>query len=87
MARACKERGADDVYAASRMRLFLKRRAKIAASPIKEIVVTDTIFHAQENLPRNCRVISVASLFAKAILSIHRRESVSRLFESEESLF
>jgi hypothetical protein len=26
----------------------------------------------------------VASLFAKAILSIHRRESVSRLFESEE---
>jgi phosphoribosylpyrophosphate synthetase len=28
-------------------------------------------------------VISVAGLFAEAILSIHRRESVSRLFNPE----
>ena len=85
MARACKERGALDVYACVSHAVFAKNAsAKIAASPIKELVVTDTIHHPAENLPPNARVISVASLFAKAILSIHRRESVSRLFESEE---
>jgi ribose-phosphate pyrophosphokinase len=85
MARACKERGALDVYACVSHAVFAKNAsAKIAASPIKELVVTDTIHHTAENLPPNAKVISVASLFAKAILSIHRRESVSRLFESEE---
>ena len=85
MARACKERGALDVYACVSHAVFAKNAsAKIAASPIKELVVTDTIHHTAENLPPNARVISVASLFAKAILSILRRESVSRLFESEE---
>lgn len=85
MARACKERGALDVYACVSHAVFAKNAAaKIGASPIKELVVTDTIYHAPENLPPNARIISVASLFAKAILSIHRRESVSRLFESDE---
>jgi ribose-phosphate pyrophosphokinase len=54
--------------------------AKIAASPIKELVTTDTIDHHLEPLPPNGRLISVSALFAQAILSIHRRESVSRLF-------
>ncbi len=85
MARACKERGALDVYACVSHAVFAKNAAqKIGASPIKELVVTDTIHHTAESLPPNARIISVASLFAKAILSIHRRESVSRLFESEE---
>ena len=85
MARACKERGALDVYACVSHAVFAKNAAaKIGASPIKELVVTDTIYHSPENLPPNARIISVASLFAKAILSIHRRESVSRLFESDE---
>lgn len=86
MARACKERGALDVYACVSHAVFAKNAAaKIGASPIKELVVTDTIHHSPETLPPNARVISVASLFAQAILSIHRRESVSRLFEAEEA--
>jgi ribose-phosphate pyrophosphokinase len=81
MAHACKERGARDIYACVSHGVFSKGSAqKIADSPIKELVITDTIDHHVEPLPPNGRLISVAPLFAEAILSIHRRESVSRLF-------
>jgi ribose-phosphate pyrophosphokinase len=84
MAKACKELRARDVYASVSHAVFSKGSGeKIARSPIKELVVTDTICHHTEPLPSNCKVISVAPLFARAILSIHRRESVSRLFEFE----
>ncbi len=45
--------------------------------------MTDTIGYRYEPLAPNIKVISVAPLFAEAILSIHRRESVSRLFKEE----
>jgi ribose-phosphate pyrophosphokinase len=81
MAIACKERGCRDVYACVSHGVFSKgSAAKIARSPIKELVFTDTIEYRFEALPPCCKVISVASLFADAIMSIHRRESVSRLF-------
>jgi ribose-phosphate pyrophosphokinase len=81
MAHACKERGARDIYACVSHGVFSKGSAeRIAESPIKELVITDTIDHRVEPLPSNSRLISVAPLFAEAILSIHRRESVSRLF-------
>ncbi|AGA27336.1 ribose-phosphate diphosphokinase [Singulisphaera acidiphila] len=82
MAKACKERGALDVYACVSHGVFSKGSAeKIARSPIKELVLTDTIGHRFEPLAPCCKVISVAGLFAEAIQSIHRRESVSRLFD------
>lgn len=82
MAVACKERGAKDIYACVTHGVFSKgSAAKIEASPIKEIVLTDTIAYRFEPLPPKCTVVSVAGLFAEAILSIHRRESVSRLFK------
>jgi ribose-phosphate pyrophosphokinase len=81
MAHACKARGARDIYACVSHGVFSKGSApKIAESPIKELVVTDTIGYRSEPLPPNCKCVSVAPLFAEAILSIHRRESVSRLF-------
>jgi len=81
MAKACKARGARDIYACVSHGVFGKGSAeKMAESPIKELVITDTIDHRIEPLPRNGELISVAPLFAQAILSIHRRESVSRLF-------
>ena len=81
MAKACKERGAKDIYACVSHGVFSKgSAAKIAQSPIKELVLTDTIGYRAEPLAPCCKVISVAGLFAEAILSIHRRESVSRLF-------
>jgi ribose-phosphate pyrophosphokinase len=81
MAHACKERGARDIYACVSHGVFSAGSAKkIENSPIKELVITDTIDHRVEPLPSNARLISVAPLFAEAVLSIHRRESVSRLF-------
>jgi ribose-phosphate pyrophosphokinase len=84
MAKACKERGARDIYACVTHGVFSKgSSAKVARSPIKELVITDTIGYRFEDLAPCCKVVSVADLFAEAILSIHRRESVSRLFDFE----
>jgi ribose-phosphate pyrophosphokinase len=81
MAGAVKKRGARDVYAAVTHGVLSKgAAAKIAACPITELVITDTIEYRFEPLPPNVRVVSVAPLFAKAIRSIHERTSISRLF-------
>jgi ribose-phosphate pyrophosphokinase len=81
MANGCKKRGAKDIYACVSHGVFSRgSAAKIEQSPIKELVLTDTIEYRFEPLPPNCKVVSVAALFADAIISIHRRESVSRLF-------
>ncbi len=81
MANACKARGARDIYACVSHGVFSKgSAAKLCKSPIKELVLTDTIGYRSEPLAPCCRIVSVAPLFADAILSIHRRESVSRLF-------
>ena len=86
MANACKDRGAKDIYACVTHGIFAKgTTAKLARSPIKELVFTDTIGYRFEPLAPCCKVISVAGLFAEAILSIHSRESVSRLFESRNA--
>jgi ribose-phosphate pyrophosphokinase len=83
MAVACKNRGARDIYACVSHGVFSAgSAAKIARSPIKELILTDTVEHRFEPLAPCCRVVSVARLFAEAIRSIHRRESVSRLFNS-----
>jgi len=84
MAHACKDRGARDVYACVSHGVFSKGAAeKIRKSPIREMVLTDTIGRWPEPLAPNCERVSVARLFAEAILSIHRRESVSRLFDTD----
>jgi ribose-phosphate pyrophosphokinase len=81
MALECKRRGARDIYACVSHGVFSKgSTAKIAQSPIKELVLTDTIEYRFEPLAPCCKVVSIAGLFADAIISIHRRESVSRLF-------
>ena len=85
MSHACKDRGARDVYACVSHGVFSKGSgARVGRSPIKQLVLTDTIAGRHEPLPPNCKVISVAGLFAAAIYSIHTRESVSRLFEAIE---
>jgi ribose-phosphate pyrophosphokinase len=49
-------------------------------SPIKKVVVTDTIPLAPERKLPKISVLSVAPLLGEAIKRIHRNESVSRLF-------
>jgi ribose-phosphate pyrophosphokinase len=86
MAKSCRDQGARDIYACVSHGVLTKgSAARIGASPIKELVMTDTIGYRYEPLAPNIKVVSVAPLFAEAIVSIHRRESVSRLFRNEGS--
>ncbi|MCL4133266.1 UNVERIFIED_CONTAM: hypothetical protein GTU68_025387 [Idotea baltica] len=81
MASVLKERGANDIYAAVSHGVLAKGvAAKIGASQIKKLFITDTIEPHADMLPENITVVSVARLFAEAIQSIHDRTSVSQLF-------
>ena len=81
MAEVLQERGARDIYAAvSHGVLSRGASARLAASPIKRLFITDTIENHVEPLPPNVEVVSVARLFAEAIQSIHDRTSISQLF-------
>ncbi len=54
----------------------------MAAAPIEEVIVTDTVPLAgkREEIPQ-LTVLTVAPLFSRAIQSIHDGNSVSKLFE------
>ncbi len=54
---------------------------RIAASPLRELVVTNTVPLAPEKQLEKIRVISVAPLLGEAIRRIHEDRSVSTLFE------
>ena len=56
-------------------------REKIELSPIKELVVTNTIGVPHEKLFEKMKTISVASLLVDAIDRIHNDKSVSTLYE------
>jgi ribose-phosphate pyrophosphokinase len=53
---------------------------RLDAAPIDKLLVTDSI-PPRERQPKNLEVVSVAPLLARAIMNIHRNESVSSLFE------
>jgi ribose-phosphate pyrophosphokinase len=53
---------------------------RVAASPITELVVTDTVNHDHLSLPPNARELSVAGLLGDAVQRIHEERSLSSLF-------
>lgn len=77
------KRGAIEVYVGATHGVFaLDSLEKLEKSPIKEIVVTDTMPVSQRtNLPSKVKVLSVAPLIGEAIKRIVFHESVSELFE------
>ena len=80
-AEALKRNGAETVLASATHALFSGQAVeRIEASPIQEVVVTNTI--PAENACRSSKVkcLSVAEILAEAISSIHDETSVSRLF-------
>ena len=54
---------------------------RIAESEIEKFVITDTVPLTPEKKIDKIEVVSVASLFAKAIRRIYTNESVSELFK------
>jgi ribose-phosphate pyrophosphokinase len=81
-AAAIAERGAREVYAyATHPVLSDEAAARLQASPICEVVVTDTIPVPPEKRLPKVRVLSVAPLLAEAIRRVHAHLSVSTLFD------
>ncbi|RKD20914.1 ribose-phosphate pyrophosphokinase [Caminicella sporogenes DSM 14501] len=79
---ALKEFGAKDVYACcTHPVLSGPAIERLKNSPIKELVVLDTILLPEEKRLENMKILSVASIFAEAIRRIYSNESVSVLFD------
>jgi ribose-phosphate pyrophosphokinase len=75
-------RGARSVTAVVTHGVFAGRSMeRLERSPIERLICTDSIETQPVELSEKVTVVSVASLFAEAIARIHRRESISVLFE------
>jgi ribose-phosphate pyrophosphokinase len=80
-AQSLRERGATQVYACATHGIFAGAAFKeIADSALEQIVVTNTIQLPSTAAAARIEVISVASLFAEAIMRIHKDLSLSALF-------
>lgn len=82
MAQALMEAGARSVRAVVTHGLFTDSAvARIASSPLHEVLATDTVPPPATALPPGrLRVLSVAPLFAEGMRSIYQETSISRLF-------
>ena len=80
-ATAIRARGARDIYAGVTHGVFCPGSLeRLADSPIKQVVVTDTLNHEPGSLPKQVRVLSVAGLLGEAVQRIHEERSLSSLF-------
>jgi ribose-phosphate pyrophosphokinase len=76
------ERGSSEVYACCTHPIFSGTAVqRIAASQVKEVVVTDTVPIKDSKLIDKITVLSVAPLLGEAISRIHTGQSVGALFE------
>lgn len=81
-AKALMERGAREVYAAATHAIFSGPAVeRMVASPIREVIITDTIPIEAEKRFDKLVQLSVAKLFGEAIVRIHEDLSVSKMFE------
>jgi len=77
-----KGNGAKRIYAACTHGFFTKKAVdRMAASPIEEVVTTNTIPQQNNHVFKKLTVLSVAGLFADAIYAIHKGKSVGDLLE------
>ena len=76
------ERGAKEIYACCTHPVFCGPAIqRIASSPVKEVVVTDTILVAEEKKLDKITVLPIAPLLGEAIHRIHTGLSVGAMFE------
>jgi len=79
---ALQEAGAVEIYACcTHPVLSGPAYERLENSPLKEVVVTDTIPLREDKVCSKIRVLSVAPLIGEAIMRIHEQKSVSKLFE------
>ncbi len=79
---ALKRLGAEDVYCCATHGLLSGPAVeRLAASPVKEVVVTNTIDIPESRRFSQLRVLSIAGLLSKAVGYTHSDQSVSSLFE------
>ncbi|MCL1878173.1 MAG: ribose-phosphate diphosphokinase, partial [Defluviitaleaceae bacterium] len=80
-AKVVKDRGAQEVYACVTHAILCGDAVKnIRESPIKELVLLDTIEVAPEKMLDKIKVLSVADYIGDAISCIHSNESLGELF-------
>ena len=82
-ARMVKEFGAREVYACVTHAILVgPAMERLEASPIKQLVVTDTVRSngCEERSSFDVKRLTVSDLLGQAIIRIHRNESVSSLF-------
>ena len=81
-AQAAMDKGAKSVTAAATHGVLSDPALdRLKEAPIKELIITDTIFVKKEKQLPNMKIVSVANVFAEAIKRIHNGESVSALFD------
>jgi ribose-phosphate pyrophosphokinase len=78
---AMRANGAREIYAGATHACLADDAAeRLAASPIREVVITDTIPHLASDLNDKFTVLSVGGLLGEAIRRIHEERSLSSLF-------
>jgi len=81
-AEALMKNGAKAVFACCTHAVFSGQAPELLQqSPLKEVIVTDTINISQDRMFPKLKVLSVASLFAEAIKRIFEEQPVSKLFD------
>ena len=80
-AEAIRAQGAKEIYAGVTHGVFSGGALdRIARSPIKELVTTDTVCHDGRPLPSQITELSVAEILGEAVQRIHEERSLSSLF-------
>jgi ribose-phosphate pyrophosphokinase len=76
------DRGATDVWAAATHAVLSAPAVeRLRNAPVREVVVTNTLFVPPEKRFAKLRIESIAELLARAIMYTHSNESVSQLFD------
>jgi ribose-phosphate pyrophosphokinase len=77
------EQGATQVYAAVTHGVLTEGAVeRLEKSPIKRLLITDTIENQPAQFTAKIEVVSVAPIFGEAIKRIHNRESISEMFQN-----
>jgi len=76
------EGGAKDVFACATHGVFSGNSLqRIEDSPIKQLIVSDTIDNSKKNFSNKIKILTTAEIFGEAIRRISNKESVSILFD------